>query len=180
MFLGTTPNKTKDVVCQTPLKFDQIENTMKQLKLAKKRIKDLELQVKKFKLLQNDPVKKFLNSCQNMLSPNLNFIIKSHLMCKQRKVGKAFRYSKEMKEFALSIYFISPKAYNFIKTNLSLPSISTLKRITTKSEFINIKTKFKKLNRPRNIETNNYKQSNVEFILQDIFPASNTESNGIS
>lgn len=188
MFLGTAPIKTSNSSSQTPLNLKQIEGTMKQLKLAKLRIKELELQVKKLNksLLQNDSIDNFLNRCQKMLPPNLIFIIKSHLMCKQRKEG-GFRYSKEMKEFALSIYFLSPRAYNFIKTKFSFPSIATLKRMTSKNEFLHIKTKFKKWKLPNSTDDNNYiqnqivLQNNTESRLpQDMFLSLNTESSGTS
>jgi len=57
-----------------------------------------------------------------------------------------------MKQFALTIYFLGSEVYNFMKTTLSLPTISTLKRTTSKFEiltglndflfdFINFKTR---------------------------------------
>jgi len=41
-----------------------------------------------------------------------------------------------MKRFALTIYFSGPKVHNFMKNTLYLPSISTLKRTTSKFEIL--------------------------------------------
>jgi len=85
------------------------------------------------------------------LSPALFLIVTSHLMCKSRK-KPGYRYSKSLKQFALTIYFLRSKVYNFMKSTLSLSSTSTLKRATSKFKmqpgfndflfsFINFKTK---------------------------------------
>jgi hypothetical protein len=36
------------------------------------------------------------------------------------------RYSQQMKEFPLTLYFYSPKAFNFVRSKLSLPHSSTI------------------------------------------------------
>lgn len=171
--------KTSNSSSQTSLTCHEI-NAREQLKYAKKRIKDLELKVKKLNksLIPKDSVKYFLNYCQKMLPSNLNCIIEAHFMCEKRK-KKGFRYSKEMKEFALSIYFLSPKTYHFLKTKFSLPDIRTLKRMTSKIEFLHIKNKFKKFKPPTSIKPNNYKLNNKKkhFASRNPtdFQTSNTE-----
>lgn len=138
---------------QTPLQLSNATprklELRKQLRLAKDHIRTLENRL--YLLDHLDSVESFLINCEKFLSPNLILIIKSHLMQKERKKG-GYRYNNEMKQFALTIYFLGPKVYNFIKTTLSLPTISTLKRTTTKFEilpglndflfnFINFKTR---------------------------------------
>jgi len=46
-----------------------------------------------------------------------------------------YRYSKEIKQLALTIYFFVPRAYTFLKTILQLPNIGTLRRVTEKYEI---------------------------------------------
>lgn len=124
-----------------------------QLKEAKEKIKSLEKTLAKLSnvLAENDSTDTFLKQCQKILSPSLLLIVRSHLMCKSRK-KPGYRYSKSLKQFALTIYFLGPRVYNFMKTTLSLPSTVTLKRTTSKFEmqsgfndflfsFINLKTK---------------------------------------
>lgn len=40
-----------------------------------------------------------------------------------------------MKQFALTIYFLGPAVYTFLKSIISLPSTRTLRRVTSKYEL---------------------------------------------
>lgn len=47
---------------------------------------------------------------------------------KAKKIGKnAIRYSDSMKEFAKTLFFYSPKAYNYVRTLFRLPHHSTIR-----------------------------------------------------
>jgi len=83
-------------------------------------------------------------------------------MQKERKKG-GYKYSKEMKQFALTIYFLRPKVYNFMKTTLSLPTISTLKRTTSKFEILTGLNDF--LFNFLNFKTKNYTPEALQCIL---------------
>jgi len=125
---------------QTPLQLSNATprklELRKQLRLAKDHIRTLENRL--YLLEHLDSLELFLNHCEKFLSPNLILIIKSHLMQKERKKG-GYRYNNEMKQFALTIYFL---VYNFIKTTLSLLTISTLKRTTSKFEILPVLNDF--------------------------------------
>jgi len=49
---------------------------------------------------------------------------------------QCFRYSKELKQLALTIYFFGPRAYQFLKNILQLPSTRTLRRVTEKIDIV--------------------------------------------
>lgn len=157
IILGLSLSITSDSSSQTPdhLSYSTPRKVVlrTQLKEAKEKIKSLEKTVAKLSnvLDENDSTDIFLKQCQKFLSPSLLLIVRSHLMCKSRK-KPGYRYSKSLKQFALTIYFLGPRVYNFMKTTLSLPSTVTLKRATSKFEmqpgfndflfsFINFKTK---------------------------------------
>lgn len=99
-----------------------------ELRLANKRVRELEKSVKSLNFLL-DP-KNFSESlmyhCQQFLPKNLVLIVQYHLMSKNRK-KKGFRYTKQMKDFALSIYYLSPKVYRYLQPKFSLPNMSTIK-----------------------------------------------------
>lgn len=61
-------------------------------------------------------------SC-TLLKNQLNLLNKSEKGC---------RYTDELKQFALSVYFLGPKAYKQMSTMYRLPSKSTLNRFTRK------------------------------------------------
>ncbi|KAE9522127.1 hypothetical protein AGLY_017471 [Aphis glycines] len=132
----------------------------KQLRLAKDHIRTLENRL--YLLDHLDSVESFLHHCEQFLSPNLILIIKSHLMQKERKKG-GYRFNNEMKQFALTIYFLGPKVYSFIKTTLSLPTISTLKCTTSKFEILPCLNDF--LFNFINFKTRNYTPEALQCIL---------------
>jgi hypothetical protein len=65
-----------------------------------------------------------------LLPKALAEIVISHIENFKYKNKKSHRYSEEVKKFCLSIHFISPIAYRFLEQYMSLPSKSTLERIT--------------------------------------------------
>ena len=46
----------------------------------------------------------YMQQCEKFLSPSLLTIVKSHIRC-QKKCPNGHRYSDELKQFALTIYF---------------------------------------------------------------------------
>lgn len=73
----------------------------------------------------------FLKFCEENLSNSMTELIKISLK-NSSTTPHGFRYTAEFKQFALTIYFLSPKVYKFLRKPLSLPSKSTLYRITNK------------------------------------------------
>lgn len=73
----------------------------------------------------------FLKFCKETFAPNIFHFIKLQLESK-RKQKRGLRYSSEMKQFALSLLFLSPKTYRFLEQSWHLPSRSSLFRITGK------------------------------------------------
>lgn len=50
------------------------------------------------------------------------------MLCDRKLRGE--RYPNAFKKFALSIYFLSPKCYRFLRTIFKLPSVTTLNKLT--------------------------------------------------
>lgn len=61
-------------------------------------------------------------------------LVKSQMSDNSTKV-KGLRYLNDIKQFALSIYFLGPKVYNLLQNPLSLPTSRTLRRVTLKYEL---------------------------------------------
>lgn len=68
------------------------------------------------------------------LPPNLCMVIKQYVEMGKRKL-QGYRYSSQIKQLALTIYFFGPCVYTFLKSFLHLLSPRTLRRVT---ERINI------------------------------------------
>nr|CAI5848512.1 unnamed protein product [Callosobruchus analis] len=77
----------------------------------------------------NYNLEEFNRFCDVFLDKLLSSIIKTHAALKTRApLGR--RYTNEIKQFALMLYFVSPKAYNLLSKLLTLPSRRTLQRMT--------------------------------------------------
>lgn len=59
----------------------------------------------------------------------LKELIKSHVTLKSKR-RISHRYSAEIKQFSLMLYFLSPHAYNYISKLLTLPTKRSLQRMT--------------------------------------------------
>lgn len=77
----------------------------------------------------NAKFKDFLKSSDVKLPKRLFDLIDMQLKA-YKKTAKNPWYSDEFKQFALTLYFMGPKAYRFLAKTMKLPSIKTLKRIT--------------------------------------------------
>lgn len=74
--------------------------------------------------------------CEKFLPPTAAKFVKVQVvntLNSQHSNGR--RYSDEYKRFALQLYFISPKAYRFVKKTFTLPSVRTLQRFTHSMDF---------------------------------------------
>lgn len=74
-------------------------------------------------------IDEFKKMCDMFLDSPLNELIKSHATLKgKRRISH--RYSIEIKQFALTLYFLSPRAYNYLEKLLTLPTKRSLQRMT--------------------------------------------------
>ncbi|KAE9524069.1 hypothetical protein AGLY_015550 [Aphis glycines] len=97
---------------------------------AEKTILALSNQLSEFNTVEN-----LLSLCEQHLSPAVLTIVKSNLMRKTRN-PHGYRYTNDMKQLALTIYFLGQSVYRFLKSILSLPSVRTLRKVTSKYELI--------------------------------------------
>jgi len=71
-------------------------------------------------LAEFNTVENLLSLCEQHCSPAILTIMKSHMMSKTR-YPHGYRYTNDMKQLALTIYFLGPPVYRFLKTLISLP-----------------------------------------------------------
>lgn len=131
---------TSDSSCQTPLHLSQKTprklQLIEKLKKSQRENKELRKQYEcvKTELDRHDSMESMFKLCKKYLPPSLVLIIKTHID-RQNKKEKGCRYNNEFKQLALTIYFLSPKVYRFIRSTLALPSPTTLKRVTKRYEI---------------------------------------------
>jgi len=85
-------------------------------------------------LVDNYSIETTLRVCEKYCSPTVYMLVKSQIDNMNRK-RQGYRYSNDIKQLALNIYFVSPKLYRMMQKSLSLPVSRTLKRITSKYEI---------------------------------------------
>ncbi|XP_072399151.1 uncharacterized protein [Diabrotica undecimpunctata] len=116
---------------QTPSKLSGGTPRKKKLRL---KIKKLRASAKKAyasskQKEDNKSLKKFFQMCDKLLNKSLAQIVKAQAILKT-KCPKSRRYSDEYKQFALTLYFLGPRAYAFMERILYLPSKRSLQKIT--------------------------------------------------
>lgn len=119
---------------QTPLQLSS--NTPRKLVLKskirslKKNDKQRRLFVEKSQTTESQKLSDFKKLCDLFLDAPLSGVIKSHVSLKGKKVISR-RYSLEVKQFALTLNFLSPKAYSYLSKMLTLPTKRCLQRLTS-------------------------------------------------
>lgn len=110
-------------------------------KKLRSRIKYFKATRKTPKLLLNNRKKTaisfedFLEACDKYLSPNFAHLVKINAkLNKFKPLGR--RYSTEYKQFALSLYFLSPNCYKFMSNLLNLPSVRRLQQTTESLSYL--------------------------------------------
>lgn len=128
-----------DVSTSTPASLT--DRTPRKMKLRKqlfaeaKRRKELESAMSSNPELAEDySIMMCLKVIEKYCSPTVRLIVKSQIDNKNRK-SKGYRYSNDIKQLALSIFFISPKLYKNMQKALYLPSCRTLRRVTSRYEI---------------------------------------------
>lgn len=72
--------------------------------------------------------------CDKFLSPQVAQFVKTEVEL-YKKSGHGRRYSNSCKEFALSVYFLSPKCYRFLQRMFCLPSYRSICRFVETVKF---------------------------------------------
>ena len=86
-----------------------------------KTIKGLMLQLKKLKLLSEENEKSIIDNFGHMATE----LFRNEAKNCNKLSGS--RYSQEIKEFAISLHFYSPRAYKFVRKSLNLPHPATIR-----------------------------------------------------
>ncbi|XP_044755611.1 uncharacterized protein LOC123321626 isoform X2 [Coccinella septempunctata] len=127
----------------TPEKKPEETQTSPSLSSATPRKRKLQSVVKNLKRkLVATPEKKsvdisdedFIRFCRKNFNSTLADFMISQLKLRKRK-PHGYRYSVAFKQFALTIYFLGPKVYQFLQKTFFLPHKATLCRITTNWDF---------------------------------------------
>lgn len=146
MIGGNVSVSTSTEICeattgsQTPghlsLKTPRKETLRKKLAEAHTTIKKLENDVIRLSvsLEQSDTIENVLQLVKKYISPSLFIVVKNNVLNKDKK-PKGRRFSNEIKQFALTIYFLGPSVFHLLQRNFCLPAIRTLRKITSKYEF---------------------------------------------
>lgn len=102
------------------------------LKAKLKRLQKRELELMNQNIQINK--KQFEEACDQFLPTNSANFVKLQIQMSDRKLRGA-RYPNHFKKFCLSIYFLSPKAYAFMRKVFQLPAKSTLNHMTTNWQY---------------------------------------------
>ena len=102
-----------------------IENLRRKVITKEKTIKGLVEKLKQAKLLSAESCSSFVNNFGHMTTE----IFKNEAKNNGRTFGST--YSEEIKHFAISLKFYSPRAYNFVRKYLFLPHPATLRAWST-------------------------------------------------
>lgn len=122
---------------EPPLKKARQEDAIKNLvvekdklkykvKLLSQRLRRRDMKINNLKCALN-LIKKKCTNFEEVESVLVNNFSNIHTHMNTRKSDKTVRYSDELKSFALTLYFYSPKAYIFLRNHISLPHPSTLR-----------------------------------------------------
>lgn len=80
-------------------------------------------------LLENNTTERLLELSKKHLTLSLFLFVKRHFSLKN-KYKQGFRYSDELKQLALTVYFLGPRVYTFLMKTLSLPNPYIFRRVT--------------------------------------------------
>ena len=119
---SSSPNKVNKQFKEKIKKKNQIiKNLRRKIITKEKTIKGLMIKLKQTKLLSQE-------SCSS-LTTNFGHMTTELFRNEAKNNGRSSgsNYSDEIKEFAISLRFYSPKAYKFVRQHLSLPHPATLR-----------------------------------------------------
>jgi len=132
--VSTSSQTTQQLSVNTPRK-KKLKTEVSQLK-AKCAKLEKQVEALSVKVAESiNSVDHFKEMCDVHLPPNLSMIIVNFVNL-TKKNPHGYRYTNEIKQLALTIYFFGPRAYTFLKTIFQLPTIRTLRRVTEKYEIV--------------------------------------------
>lgn len=102
-----------------------LKNKIKRLEKREKELTENNLQIDK---------KQFKEACFKFLPANAAKFVIVQAENADKKLRGA-KYPNSFKRFCLSIYFLSPKAYRFLRKIFCLPATSTLNTLTTEWQY---------------------------------------------
>lgn len=118
-----TLNKLNDQEKKLRAKIHRLQSRLRRRDTKIRNVKELVAQLKDAGKCSDNLEEEFLKKFTNFdleLFENLK---------ENRNVGKNARsYTQAMKDFASSLYFYSPRAYEFVRSKIYLPHVSTLRR----------------------------------------------------
>ena len=129
---ATAPPSKKQKVVDSPIKSKlkrKIKTLQQKLRRKEKKIssmKEMMSELQDKKLLTED--------CANVLENNFSGMTREFLISElnnHEKRTRGKRYSDELKKFALTLHFYSPRAYNFMRSTFSLPAPSSIANWTS-------------------------------------------------
>lgn len=123
-----TENLCNDVSVQTEQRGVSKENLQQKVKVLTQKLRRRANRIHDLKSLLNILKKrcKNFNEVEGMIKNNF---IDIHKYLYKDKSNKGNRYSEEIKKFALSLYYYSPRAYMFLRSYIALPHPATLRKI---------------------------------------------------
>lgn len=121
------PAESRDALEQKLTK--KIRHLQQQLRRSKQKAKTMEevIKIMKDKLVISSKEAETLQ--QNFKNTQLEFLYNFKENLKSSPRGR--RYTDEIKEFALTLYFYSPKAYRYVRSIIPLPNPSLIKKWST-------------------------------------------------
>lgn len=120
---------------------DRANKLKTRLRTSKLSTAKLKRKVKKLNFRLSDKLKQCkdleasqISTLQGQFPALLNEFMKQEMQVGKCKTKKGVRYTEEMKKFAVSLHFMSPKAYRFLRKYLTLPHESTLSSWTASAD----------------------------------------------
>lgn len=121
------PLKSREISTQTPISLSS--TTPRKTKL-RETVRKLRRKKSVVSLDQSSAIiAKFAENCDNLFPEPLATFMKVQAQLSDKK-AKGGKFSLKYTQFALSVYFLGPRAYQFLRTVFYLPSKSVLQRMT--------------------------------------------------
>lgn len=127
--------QTEKFLSSTTPRKENLKEVITNLKIENRKLQeDLQAAMEKVEKLENPTEDQFKAQCSKFLSPNISNFIKCQLdLSKKTKYGR--RYTDNLKQFSLGLYFTGPKCYRQLQKTFWLPSYRSLCRYVEKVNF---------------------------------------------
>lgn len=113
----------------------QLQNIKNKYEQLEQKVEILSQKLQKKNEIDVTLVDLFNRVVEAQLPPNLSMVVKQYVQMGKRK-PQGMRYSNQIKQLALTIYFFGSRVYTILKSLLLLPSPRTLRRITQKINIL--------------------------------------------